>query len=212
MSSVAICTPCGDQVSAGFAMDLAKLVGHSASEHECVVLQVRGSILPQQRMTLVDMSLHLGADHLLWLDADMRFPKDALLRLLAHHQPIVAANYPTRRPPVVPVARDREHGHLFTHPTAIDCVPVDSVGMGCMLVERKVFETIPKPWFALGYNRQEDGWLGEDYFFCQQARSHGFQILIDQGLSHHVTHCGEIAWTHDHAEQTRQVYLERTGA
>lgn len=215
-SVVALCIPSGDQVSASFALDLAKLVGFVARTHreiDLVLLQVKGSILPQQRATLVQAALTAHATHVFWLDSDMRFPKDALVRLLAHDVPIVAANYPTRRPPIVPVAQRNAEGHLFTTAHAKGLVPVDAVGMGCMLVQASVYHALPKPWFALGYSRSDDGYVGEDHYFCQQARAKGFSVAVDQALSQEVQHLGEMAWTHAHAEQTRTAYLaEPVGA
>jgi len=215
VSRVALCIPSGDQVAAGFAVDLAKLVRHTsmqAPDVETVLVNVKGSILPEMRSALVAAAMTAHATHLLWLDSDMRFPKDALIRLLSHEGSIVAANYPTRRPPCVPTVRDRTQGHLFTQPDSIGLVPVDSVGLGLCLVEMSVFHALPKPWFALGYNRQDDGYIGEDYYFCQQARAKGYQILVDHVLSKEVIHLGEMAWTHAHAEQTRQAYVDREGA
>ena len=41
----------------------------------------------------------MSADEILWVDTDMQFPEDALLRLLAHDKDIVGCNYRTRTPP-----------------------------------------------------------------------------------------------------------------
>lgn len=214
MSRVAVCIPCGDTVCASFALDLAKLVGYMASGSgvELVLLQAKGTLLPQQRATLVQAALDAQATHVFWLDSDMRFPKDALQQLLQHDVPIVAANYPMRRHPILPVAQRNREGHLFTEPGDTGLVPVDACGMGVMLVQASVYHALPKPWFILGYNRAEDGYVGEDYYFCQQARAKGFPVAVDQRLSQEVSHLGELAYTHAHAEQTRQAYTEPVGA
>ena len=65
---------------------------------------MRGTYLPQQRMTLVKEAFQSGSTHILWIDSDMRFPKDALIRLLDRDLPIVGANYPMRRTPIIPTA------------------------------------------------------------------------------------------------------------
>lgn len=213
VSRVAIGMPCGDQVSASFALDLAKLVGYQAkTDVETVLLQAKGTLLPQQRSALVQAAMDAQATHLLWLDSDMRFPKDALTRMLRHNVPIVAANYPMRRHPILPVAQRHAEGHLFTTPSDTGLVAVDACGMGVMLVQMAVYHALPKPWFVLGYNRAEDGYVGEDYYFCQQARSKGFPVAVDQALSQEVQHLGELAYTHAHAEQTRSYLREPVGA
>jgi hypothetical protein len=73
-----------------------------------------------------------------------------------------------------------------------------------MLVQSEVFTKIGKPYFALGYSPADDNYVGEDFFFCKKAREKGYQILIDQGLSKEVRHVGEMEYTHEHANVTRE--------
>ncbi len=214
MARIVIATPCQDQVAAGYALDLAKLVGHTtlAGGHELVLMQLKGTLLPQQRSTLVENAKAADASHLLWIDADMRFPKDGLLRLLAHDTAIVGANYSTRRPPILPTAQHAEHGHLFTTPDATGLVEVSHIGMGFLLTRMEVFATLSKPYFALGYSRSDDGWVGEDVFFCRQARQAGFVTFVDQDLSKEVRHLGEVPFAPEHACMTRDSMLSHGGA
>src|SRR6218665_1414643 len=44
------------------------------------------------RTELVKAARQIGADHLLWIDADLTFPQDALLRLIARRQRVIGAN------------------------------------------------------------------------------------------------------------------------
>ena len=207
---VVIATPCQDQVSAGFALDLAQLVGATALSDptlELMVLHLRGTYLPQQRGTLAQKALDANASHVLWIDSDMRFPKDALHRLLARKVPIVAANYSTRRAPFLPTAEHRDKGHLFSDDAAAGLTDVSHAGMGLMLVSTDVFRAIEKPWFTLGYCRSDDGWVGEDVYFCRQAKAAGFPTLIDNDLSHVVKHVGEMEYTNAHTVVTRTAWL-----
>lgn len=208
---VLVATPCQDHVAAGFALDLAKLVGYTTAMGVCdlVLMQNRGTIIPQQRQTLAEHAVDKDCTHVLWLDSDMRFPKDALVRFLEHDVPIVAANYPMRRPPILPTAEHREKGSLFTMPEDTGTVPVTSVGMGCMLVQTDVYRTLPKPWFTLGYDPKGEAFVGEDVFFCRRAKEHGFTTLIDQAVSQEVKHVGEMEYTHQHAALTRETWLTR---
>lgn len=200
---VAICLPCQDVVNAGFALDLARLVGHIPEGVEYTLIQNRGTIIPQQRATLVSAAQQSGATHVLWIDSDMRFPNDALGRLLAHAEPIVAANYSTRRAPILPTAEHRELGMLFTQADSDGLADVSHCGMGLMLVQMAVFEKMPQPWFALGFNPKDQTYIGEDFFFCRRAREHGFATLIDQSLSREVRHAGEMEFRYEHANLTR---------
>ena len=209
---VAICTPCQDTVDAGFAIDLARLVAHVAAEGTMgfTLIQNRGTIIPQQRATLVEAARKAQATHLLWLDSDMRFPKDALHRLAAHGKPIVAANYPTRRPPILPTAQHREMGHLFTPSGATGLEEVTYAGMGVMLVDMAVFQAVPEPWFIVGYNAKGKEYIGEDCFFGTRAKEHGFPTLIDQELSYEIKHVGSMEYRAEHAMQTRDIYAAMT--
>lgn len=200
---VAVCIPCQDQVSAGFSYDLARLFGSNSG---LMIFQVKGTIIPMQRATLANAAMEAGATHCLWVDSDMRFPPDALRRLLQHNEPIVAANYPTRRPPILPTAEHKEHGSLFDHPEATGLIEVSHCGMGLMLVDTNVFRTIGEPYFALGFNPIEKAYVGEDFFFCKRAREKGHKILIDQDLSKEVRHIGEIEYESHHTNFTREAY------
>lgn len=202
---VAICTPCQDTVGAGFAYDLARLVGFS-KDIPLSVIQSRGTIIPQQRAALVKQAVDYGATHLLFIDSDMRFPPNALERLLAHDQPIVAANYSTRRHPIVPTAEHKEKGMLFTPHDAEGLAEVSHAGMGLMLIEMAVFHLMSEPWFALGFDPKAKEYVGEDVFFCRQAKKSGFVTLVDQGLSREVRHVGEMEFRHEHALVTRDMW------
>jgi hypothetical protein len=196
---VAICTPCQDTVSAGYAFDLASLTGQLPADITWTLFQSKGTILPQQRATLVGLAQGWTATHILWLDADMRFPVDTLTRLLAHRVPIVAANYPTRRVPIRPVAEHREHGVLLTTSEDAGLVEVTHCGMGVMLVDTEVYRTVPSPWFALGYHAASQTYAGEDVFFCRKASEAGFPTMVDQSLSQQVRHVGEFEFAARHA-------------
>jgi hypothetical protein len=147
--------------------------------------------------------MEAGATHVLWLDSDMRFPKDALGRLLAHGEPIVGANYTTRRPPYLPTAETAE-GYLFGSPDLDGLVEVSHLGMGLLLVDTDVFRKIGEPYFALGYNRQDGSYVGEDFYFCKKARDHGYKVYVDQTLSREVRHIGETEFRYEHALETQK--------
>ena len=201
---VAVLIPSQDQVSAGFAYDLARLFGSNSG---LTIFNVRGTYIPQQRQTLAKAAMDAGATHCLWLDSDMRFPPDALRRLLQHNEPIVAANYAMRRVPILPTAEDKEKGSLFTDEHSTGLAEVSQCGMGLMLVDVNVLRTIGEPYFVLGHSPK--GFVGEDYYFCHKARKHGYKILIDQDLSKEVRHVGEIEFTMEHANLTRDVYNQK---
>lgn len=199
--SVAVCIPSRDQVHATFAQCLALMaaqwsVAHVPNGGRLLMRQSQGTLIANQRQDLVTGALRDGATHILFLDTDMRFPKDTLDRLLAHGKPIVACNYATRRAPVKTVAFANDHNWdcIYTEPDSTGLAPVAAVGMGVMLIDVEVFRRLALPYFAIGYSRQSDSFVGEDIYFCRLARQAGYDVLIDHDLSKEVAHIG----THDY--------------
>lgn len=200
---VLIAIPSGDLVQAGFALDLALLMGYTTYVRpgmEVRLYNVTGTYLPRARAALVAKALELACTHILWLDADMRFPKDTLLRLLGHEKPVVAANYPMRSAPILPTALDEDRQPVFE---SADLTEVRACGMGVMLTAVEVFQQIGKPYFAVGYNRAVDDYASEDTFFCDRVRAEGFAVWIDGALSEAVQHVGAFAYQMAHARMTR---------
>ena len=201
---VAICVPCRDTVMTGFAFDLAKLCAYEgvtrcAKGGSLMIYQVPGTLIFNQRERLAEEAIKDGADAILWVDSDMRFPKDALEILLSRDLPIVGVNATTRRFPVVPTALDID-------PETNDLVKVNSkgktgleqvmgVGFGMVLIKKEVFLAAQKPWFWFEQT-DKGGTIGEDIYFCAKAFDAGYQTVIDHDLSMHIRHIGtyEYGW------------------
>jgi hypothetical protein len=212
---VAICVPSQDLCAVGFAHDLARLAGFMGSTRpdvQVLLFTSRGTIIPQQRTELVKHALENEATHILWLDSDMRFPKEVLNRLLAHGESIVGANYSTRRPPITPTAAHPNNEHEYTTPESTGLVEVTRMGMGCMLVDMKVYRDMPAPWFALGFVPSVNDFVGEDVFFCQKAKSLGFPVLVDHDLSKDIVHLGEFPYQFMHTVLARAAAQKASGS
>ena len=201
---IAICVPCRDTVMSGFAFDLAKLCAYEgvtrcAKGGSLMIYQVPGTLIFNQRERLAEQALKDGADAILWVDSDMRFPKDALRILLSRNLPIIGVNATTRRFPIQATALDVD-------PESKDLVKVDSkgktgleqvmgVGFGMVLIRKEVFEKTPKPWFWFD-TTAKGGTIGEDIYFCAKAFDSGFDTIVDHDLSKHIRHIGtyEYGW------------------
>jgi hypothetical protein len=202
--SVAILVPARDTVMTSFAYDLARAMSfHTATTDDRVLLFTsHGTLIASQRMELARQALEEKADYLLWLDSDMRFPRETIGHLILRDKPIVAANYATRRMPVKPVAmmdNNGEIGRVYTAPDSEGLQPVDYIGMGVMMVKREVFEKVEAPWFAIPYSTIGNHYIGEDVFFCRKAREAGYEVLVDHDLSHQVKHIGTFEYSHEGA-------------
>ena len=207
--TVAILVPARDTVMTSFAYDMARAMSfHTATTDDRVVLFTsHGTLIASQRMELARQALEEKADYLLWLDSDMRFPKETIGHLILRDKPIVAANYATRRMPVKPVAMMDEEGKIgrvYTGPESEGLQAVDYVGMGVMMVKREVFEKIEQPWFAIPFSTIGNHYIGEDVFFCKKAKEAGFEVLVDHDLSQHVKHIGTFEYSHEGAWAMRE--------
>lgn len=204
--NLSICIPARDEVHAGFAKDLAVFSAQwyaAAPEgSQFNINMVSGTLIADQRMKLVTMSLQQRADYLLFLDSDMRFPANVVHQLLKHDLPIVAANYATRRLPVKTVAfkNFQKLEYVQTFETSTGLEEVDAVGMGCMLVKAEVFRAMPMPWFQIGYSPDWKAFIGEDMYFCREAQKAGFKVYIDHDVSKHVRHIGVLEFMHEHVD------------
>ena len=213
--TIGVLIPTRDFVNAGFAYDLARLVGFTVgtSHHKVVLYTSSGTLLSAQRQDLAKSAIEAGCTHTLWLDSDMRFPKDTIIRLLKHDTGIVCANYAKRRFPTEPIAV-RKNGkdedakiiqRVYTEDHSTGLVDVDYCGMGVMLVKAEVYKTMEYPWFAIPWVPNAQDYMGEDVWFCRRAAENGTKTYIDQDLSKEVHHIGSFEFKHEHTIACRDV-------
>lgn len=203
MSKVGICIPARGQVEVGTAFDLAALVNYTNknSKHEVNLYTSMGTLIFDQRNNMVQSALDDGCTHVLFIDADMRFPKNSLIRLLDHNKAIVGVNATTRSEPVKPTAKTLEvkDDHVIWHPVfskGKDGIEiVDGIGCGVMLIDTCVFKELEKPWFFFE-KLPNDKILGEDIYFCIKSADIGFKTYVDHTLSQEIKHIGsyQFGW------------------
>ncbi len=204
---VSLCIPARDVVHAGFAYDLARLsmtiwsdlpAGSAVNLH-CI----SGTLIAPQRNRLAEMALQAGADVILWLDSDMRFPP-ALFRMLeAGGKPIVGCNYPTRRLPPRPTAyASLADERRLSSAGRTGREAVDALGFGAMLTRAEVFRRLPEPWFSTPWLPTARKTIGEDLYFCQRAIANGIEVLVDHDASQTVKHVGLFEFGQEHIAAT----------
>jgi hypothetical protein len=182
---LAIAVPAHDTVPALFANHLARLYATTCAAVPTITLAMMvGTFVHHARDKLLHDVVELwGATHILWLDADMVFPADAALRLLAHDVDVVAANYVTRVPPSRPTAR--RDGERIASAEATGLEAVDHVGMGVFLMRTSIVRDLPRPRFWYSTPTET-----EDVYFCNLLRKAGHTIYVDHDLSKDVGHVG----------------------
>lgn len=192
---VAIVIPSGDVIPAEPFIHTINLVMTSVlAGVKTVVVNPRCSLVHLGRNQGVDAVRAVGgATHLFFLDSDMKLPRNALLRLLAHDVDVVGATYPHRVAPYCFNHQDldcdgsKHKGQLDQEETCLR--EVNRIGTGCLLIRMTVFDKVPRPWFQTPLLPSGDI-QGEDYFFCDAVRAKGGKIWMDPTVSREIGHLG----------------------
>lgn len=189
-SHIHFCIPCyGGQLNEGFFASFIKFA-ILAMKHNIpfsLDTMVNESLIPRGRNNLVAKFLaNKQATHLMFIDADIRFEPESVLRLILHNVGVACGLYPMKGIPIkyvlniVPNAR--RNGSLFE---------VSTSGTGFMLIKREVIEELCAKMPELKYKDSlnlgkqyephmyalfdtmidENGhYLSEDWTFCKRVR------------------------------------------
>lgn len=198
---VVIASPMMDMCHTTFTSCLVHLIAYTFAATQNVresfdltFLQYGTSILPLSRQFLAVKAMECKATHILWIDSDMEFPRDTLIRLARHDHPVVAANCMARRSPFMLTARDESNHQVFTTHDSSGIEKVARVGFGLVWMSTEVLKKMPLPWFNLEWLPEMGIFRGEDYWFCEQAKAAGFDLYIDHDLSKEVKHIGQFGY------------------
>jgi hypothetical protein len=207
--------PVGDRIEPECEKALVDLAGRG-----CEIKRMTGhSAIDLARSIMASDALAEGFDELLWIDADIAFPPDALARLRSHDRPFVCGIYPKKG--------QRELAcHIAPGVTEIvfgeggGLVPMLYAGAGFLYTRREVYETIRDklalpacnarfgrmfhPYFQPLVIPDGDGhwYLGEDYAFCERARRVGFELVADTTIR--LFHIGRYGYSWEDAGGERQ--------
>jgi GT2 family glycosyltransferase len=199
-NKLAVLVPCRDMLHAGFSKCLVELVKlNTMNGLDTHVVYDASTVLLTQRARLAAEAQAIGAEYMLWLDSDMIFPPTTALRLLAHNEPVVACNYIRRQLPAKGVAYETigDWENPLPFEPQDELVPVEGIGMGCMLVKTNILQEIPKPWFEFHWTEESNDHLGEDMDFCMKMADAGYTVKIDTNLSMEMRHLGTWAFGPD---------------
>jgi hypothetical protein len=199
---IGICVPARGQVEIFTSFDLSSLINYTSkkTKHDINLYTSTGTLIFDQRNAIVDSVIAEKCDYLMFIDADMRFPKDALIRLLKHNKDIVGVNATTRSEPVKPTAKNinfEEDGSVSFLPVYSNVKKgiekVDAIGCGVILIKNSVFKKMEKPYFY--FEQLPNGkLLGEDIYFCIKAKDAGIDTYVDHDLSLEIGHIGNYIY------------------
>lgn len=188
---VLVATPMQDTCLAVYCRSVVRMLGHCITSGLIVAHEIaQYSMLPLSRNLLAQLAIDGGFTHLLFIDSDMEFPADLAVRMVAHRKPIMAINCMARRRPYYLTARDESAQEVETGPESTGIERVARVGTGIMLIHLDVFREMAEPWFEYRWLPEKHVFAGEDFVFCDKARTAGNEIWIDHDLSKQVAHVG----------------------
>jgi hypothetical protein len=188
------------KVSLKLAISLAKLAQiapqHGISLH---IGSVCGcSVVSRARNLLAQDMLESDCTDLIFIDSDINFEPEDVLRLMAWtsdpKKGIVAGVPRTRSEDVVYIATlDHDDNNQLTM-NGMGLVRAKRVATAFMMVRREVFETLEREhpeWqyrdtkadrsltCMFDFMKTDEGYIGEDFLFCDRARAHGYEVWVD---------------------------------
>ena len=226
--SVFIAMPCYDSVKINSMLSIFKLIQQlGKSGIEVGIHTMKSPLIHQARNYLTSVFLTTQYQYMLFVDSDVEFEPEAVVRMIVAKKNIVCTPYRVKSQEVQKEIYTVE----FKNPKNIlvlagGLVEIEAGPTGLMLIDRKVFEKIiknhpdlkiknkavPAPgashefyynFFDFGFI---DGYaMGEDVSFCKLARSNDFKIYanIESPTGHH----GSFAWKGKFGETLKESKL-----
>jgi len=179
------------------------------------------SVVSRARNLLADRFLRSDCTDLLFVDADIGFKPEDVMRMMAWgiDHAIVAGIPRARKTKLTYITTlDQDDNHLIMNGKGL--VRAHRVATAFMLVQRKVFETMKEAHPEMCYKEDQsrlvegapelpgemqhaffdfkvtpEGYVGEDFVFCDRARELGFEIWIDPTIK--LTHQGIVDFESD---------------
>jgi hypothetical protein len=168
-------------------------------------------LIDDARNSLTEGFLKGPSEWMFWMDSDMTFPEDTLVKLfkVAEEQKakMVTGIYYQRKGMNYPVLWSRgeeliESGtktglnnpiaatnkyvgtFIFPHKDKKEPFKAHAAGFGCVLIHRSVLEVMPRPWFKF-----LKGECSEDFYFFVNAHELGFDLWVEPTID--LGHVGD---------------------
>lgn len=143
---------------------------------------VHGQSPARNRNLIIRQAIDNNFTHVFFMDDDIAFKPDMLMRLLAHDKDIVSGLYYMRHYPHRPIMFDYadEEGrcrHHYLRDEDEGLMEVVATGLGCLLIKTDVFRNMEEPWIRMG-ELEKDHWC-DDIGFYKRAREKGYKGYCD---------------------------------
>tara|TARA_R100000008_G_C3571731_1_gene162585 strand:+ start:175 stop:873 length:699 start_codon:yes stop_codon:yes gene_type:complete len=211
-----IAMACYDSVKINTMLSVVKLAKElTKAGLKWQIETVKTPYISKARNTLTALFLRSKYDYLLFIDADVEFKPEAMIRMLVTKKDIILTPYRVKLPHDSSLIKytvsfpDDKNVPILTG----DLVEIEEGPAGLMLIHRRVFESLMDSCTHLKINHpdkkksdpylynfwdttfdmDEGLWRGEDISFCRLARKAGFQIFAN--IKSITTHHGTYGWT-----------------
>jgi hypothetical protein len=189
MKSIIILIPLwGNSVPMEFFLSFLELHSEMTLKYNVDTVTSRNCLIDRNRENLVRHALKMGSDYILWLDADQTYPKnmaDVLVKHIDSGKSMVGGVIPNKVDGAPSIYSFTGNG-LDCERKKIDlangAVQVDVNGMGGMMINPKVFESIPAPWFNRISCGSKEPDAGEDISFFKRCKDAGVDVWCDSSL------------------------------
>lgn len=149
--------------------------------------------LARERAT--EQALDHNPEWILYLDSDVIPPRDVFHQLLDHDLDVCSGMYMVDKNPPHPAAwalTEDDNLSALEEWYENTIINVDAVGLGCCMVNQRVFNELEKPYFRWTEGYEEHPWdikddteqkgVGEDFYFCHKVQEAGYNIYVDSSI------------------------------
>lgn len=205
MQGILFATPCyGGLVTAQHFRSCLSLKADltlSNIPHDWVVAW-NESLVTRARNEMTATFLKTDWSHMMWIDADIEFATDDVIKLWNLDADVAAGFYCMKRPDK-PLSAWKDGKLVQVTDEMKEPFAVDYAGTGFFMIRRDVIEKLAEtaetyegpvgPVKALYMTPVTDGCFeSEDYYFCRKAREAGFKIMGDPTIK--LKHWGQFAY------------------
>ena len=197
-----VAIPCFDTVYTDFMLSLMNL--QDAGMCCCQVL--KSSLIYDARNKLAKRAIEDGFDRVLWLDSDILFEPDLMIRMANHLDngiEYISGLYFKRQYPTEPVCfesvvQTQNDGEIITEINVYKNYPkdqlfeVDATGFGAVMMTVDLLKKVEDK-YGLLFSPQLG--LGEDMSFCWRAKQIGAKLYCDSSIK--LKHIGSIAYSEE---------------
>lgn len=204
-----IAVPCMDTVLTDFAISVIRMMSFG----ECELANTKSSLVYDARNRLASQALNGGFDRILWIDSDMVFRPDLMIKLakdMDEGREMVSTVYFKRKPPFTPICyKTLEYSEENNRPVYqlepyLD-YPKDQVfqaagcGFGAVMMTVDLVERVAD---KFGFPFSPMMGMGEDLSFCWRVNQLGVPIWCDSRIK--VGHAGVMTVTEETYLSTRR--------